>query len=208
MPTPLRPYAQHPVRLTAQVVADLIVLTWTAAWIWVAVAIHGGMLTLASAGFHLRDGAGGVASNLGSAGDGVRKTPLVGDTLAAPLAGAGSAAGQVASAGQEFGDRLTGAALPVAIAVAIAGAVPFVLPWLIVRWHYARRAGATAALLDRPGGQRLLALRAMTGRPTARLLALHPDPVGAWDRGDPEVTAALAALELRALGLRPAASRS
>jgi len=204
MPSPLRPYAQSPLRLTLQVGADLLAVAWTALWIWIATLIHAGLVTLGSAGFRLRDGAGGIASGLGHAGDGVRKTPLIGDALAAPLGSAGSAAGQVAGAGQDFGDRLTGAALPVAVAVAIAGAVPFVLPWLAARWRYARRAGATAALLSRPGGQRLLALRAMSGRPAARLLAIDPDPVAAWDRGDPAVTAALAALELRALGLRPA----
>jgi len=203
MPSPLRPYAQSPVRLMLQVVADLLAVAWTAAWIWIAVAVHAGLATLGSAGFRLRDGAGGIASGLGHAGSEVRRTPLVGDALAAPLGSAGSAAGTVADAGQQFGDRLTGAALPVAVAVAIAGAVPFVLPWLAARWRYARRAGATAALLGQPGGQRLLALRAMAGRPAPRLLAIDPDPVAAWERGDPQLTAALAALELRALGLRP-----
>jgi len=203
MPTPMRPYAQSPVRLTLQVVADAFAVAWTVAWIWVATLFHAGMLTLASAGFRLRDGAGGVSSSLGHAGDSVRKAPLVGDTLASPLQSAGSAAGQAASAGQDFGDRLTGAALPVAIVIALLGALPIVLPWLAARWRYARRAGATVAILRRPGGQRLLALRAMVNRPPARLLALDPDPVGAWDRGDERVTSALVALELRALGLRP-----
>jgi hypothetical protein len=203
MPTPLRPYAQSPARLILQIVADLAALAWTALWVWVAVGVHAGLLALASAGFRLRDGAGGIASGLGNAGDGVRRTPLVGDSLAAPLGSAGSAANQVADSGQQVGDRLTGAAVPVAVAVAIAGAVPILLPWLLARWRFARRAGSTAAILRRPGGERLLALRAMTNRPVPKLLVLDPDPVAAWERGDPDVTEALAALELRATGLRP-----
>lgn len=204
MPVPLRLYAQTPARRAGQICLDAVVLAWAVVWIWVATLVHRGMITLASAGFQLRDGAGGVASNLGRAGSEVRQAPLIGGTLAAPLGSAGSAAGQVADAGRQFGDRLTGASLVVAVAIAVAGALPVLIPWLTCRWRYARRAGSTAALVRRPGGQRLLALRALTGRPTARLLAVHDDPVTAWDEGDPEVTAALAALELRALGLRPA----
>jgi hypothetical protein len=79
-----------------------------------------------------------------------------------------------------------------------------VVPWLRARWRYARRAGSAVVLLRRPGGQRLLALRALARRPTGRLIAVHDDPIGAWFAGDPQVTAALAALELRSLGVRPA----
>jgi len=204
MPVPLRPYAETPVRLALQLAADLLALAWTAVWIRAAVLVHGGLRALASAGYDLRDGAGGVGGNLTRAGDTVHRTPLIGGALAEPLGAAGSAAGHVAAAGRTFGDRLSGGALPVAIAVAVLGALPVVLPWLVARWHYARRAGATSALARDPGGRRLLALRALTGRPAARLLAVDPDPVGAWDRGDERVTAALAALELRAAGLRPA----
>jgi hypothetical protein len=198
---PLRPYARNPLRLLLQLSADVLVLAWTAGWIWLARLVHDGLLALASAGFTMRNGAGGLESSLDRARDGVHQVPLAGAALAAPLGTAGSAAGQVASAGRAFGDRLTSAALPVAIALALAGALPIVLPWLAARCRYARRAGATQALLRHPGGQRLLALRAMAGRAPSRLLTVHPDPVQAWSDGDPEVTAALASLELRALGL-------
>jgi hypothetical protein len=208
MATPLRPYAQAPMRRGLQVLADVLVVAWTVGWIWVATLVHGGMEALASAGFRLRDGAGGVASNLDQAGESMRRTPIVGDALAAPLGSAGSAAGDVADAGRQFGDHLSTAALPVAVLVVVLGCLPVVLPWAYARWRYARRAGSTALLLQQPGGQRLLALRAMAGRPTARLLAVCPDPVDAWDRNDPQVTAALANLELRALGMRRAASPS
>ena len=42
----------------------------------------------------------------------------------------------------------------------------------------------------------------MTNRPVRRLLRVTPDPAAAWRRDDREVVQALAALELRALGLR------
>ncbi|HEY6797150.1 MAG TPA: hypothetical protein VI248_20960 [Kineosporiaceae bacterium] len=205
---PLRPYAMDPLRCSLQLCADALVLAWTAGWVWLAHLVHDGILVLASAGFTLQDGAGGLESGLNRARDGVHRTPWAGGTLAAPFDAAGSAAGKVADAGLAFGDGLRSAALPVAVALALLGSLPIALPWLAVRWRYARRAGATQVLLRQPGGQRLLALRAMAGRPPTTLLAVHPDPVLAWEDGDPEITAALAALELRALGLRRAALRT
>src|SRR5690349_11980190 len=206
MATPLRPYAEAPMRRGLQILADVLAVLWAALWIWIATLVHAGMESLASAGFRLQDGAGGLASGLGQAGDAMRRTPLVGDALAAPLGSAGSAASGVADAGHQFGDHLTAAALPVALLVVVLGTLPVLLPWGFARWRYARRAGSTAVLLAQPGGRRLLALRAMAGRPTARLLAVDPDPVAAWDRNDPQVTEALARLELRALGMRGAPS--
>ena len=49
----------------------------------------------------------------------------------------------------------------------------------------------------------LFALRALANRPLPRLTEISPDPVEAWRRGDSEVVRALAALELRSIGLRP-----
>jgi hypothetical protein len=69
--------------------------------------------------------------------------------------------------------------------------------WLAlrVRWVLAAR----SALLAGPD---LLALRALTCRPTATLRRVAPEPAAAWRRGDDDVVAALAAVELGALGLR------
>jgi len=64
----------------------------------------------------------------------------------------------------------------------------------------ARRAATAARLRDAGAGagEELLALRALTSRPLEELLAVAPDPMEAYRRGD---HAALAALELRANGL-------
>jgi hypothetical protein len=45
-------------------------------------------------------------------------------------------------------------------------------------------------------------MRALATQPLQRLAAVSADPVGDWRRGDPQVTARLAALELEHLGLR------
>jgi hypothetical protein len=54
-----------------------------------------------------------------------------------------------------------------------------------------------------PTGEDLLALRALATRPLNQLAGLGPDVAGAWRRGDPATVSALAALELRDLGLQP-----
>jgi hypothetical protein len=199
---PLRPYADRPGRFALQVVGDVLVAAWTAAWIWVAFQVHDAVVTLSGIGVRLRDGAGGISSNLAEAGNGVRRVPLVGDALAHPLTSAAGAAQHVAGAGQQLATDLTGFALWLAVGVAVLAIVPLAGPWLALRWRYARRAGAAAGLATSPGGARLLALRAMANQPARRLIAIDPDPVAAWDRRDPAVITALARLELRQMGLR------
>jgi hypothetical protein len=70
-----------------------------------------------------------------------------------------------------------------------------------MRWVLRVRA-AHRMLLD-SADPALFALRALTNRPLRQLHRVHPDPARAWRAGDPAATAALAELELAALGLRP-----
>jgi len=53
-----------------------------------------------------------------------------------------------------------------------------------------------------PAGEQLLALRALANRPLAKLVAISGDPVGAWRHQDAVAIHGLAALELRAAGVR------
>jgi hypothetical protein len=53
-----------------------------------------------------------------------------------------------------------------------------------------------------PAGRDLLALRALATQPLGRLTRVAPDVAEAWRRGDDATVDALAALELRQLGLR------
>ena len=50
--------------------------------------------------------------------------------------------------------------------------------------------------------QQLLALRALANRSPTRLAAVSADPVGGWRHEDPDTIRGLAALELRAAGIR------
>ena len=67
-----------------------------------------------------------------------------------------------------------------------------------------RRAGVAARVRNEPAGQDLLALRALATRPLNELTRLGPDIAQSWRNGDAAAVQALAALELKDLGLKPA----
>lgn len=203
----LRPYSGRPLRAVVQLMSDLMLIAWVAVWVQAARLVDEAVRQAARPGYALQSGAGGIASNLRNAGKGVTDVPLVGRPLGAPLTSASGAAGNVADAGRELGDRISGAALPLALAVALVPVVPVVLLWLSLRLRFALRAGACAAAARMPGGDSLLALRALATRSPQRLAALGPDLVDAWRRDDPDVVRRLAELELRLSGVGRRAPR-
>lgn len=197
----LQPYSTRPWRALVQLVSDLAVAAWVVLWVQAAQLVDQAVHQAARPGYALQSGAGGVASNLRNAGHGVAQVPLVGGPLGAPLSSAGGAAGHIADAGRDLGDRISGTALPLALAVALVPVVPVALLWLGLRLRFARRAGANANAARMPGGASLLALRALATRSPRRLAALGPDLVDGWRRDDPEVVRRLAELELRLSGV-------
>src|SRR5437016_6111770 len=78
-----------------------------------------------------------------------------------------------------------------------------VIAWTAVWVLVGRRKWTAFAVAATPAGEQLLALRALADRALRRLAAVSVDPVGAWRREDPTVIRGLAALELRAAGVRP-----
>jgi hypothetical protein len=196
------PYAATPGRALVQATSDLLVVLWLVLWFIIGRAVHTAVAAFAEVGRKVEGGANGIAGNLDSAGNGAGKIPLVGDTVSKPLTAAGNAARDLAGAGHGLDTRATTLAVILALAVAIPPALAVLVPWLLLRLRFARRAGAAAELSRTPGGDRLLALRALTNRPLNRVLTVGDDPVEAWRRGDPDTIRQLAALELRAVGLK------
>ena len=74
--------------------------------------------------------------------------------------------------------------------------------WLPRRLRWAREATAANRILSAEDATELLAVRAVAHRGLAQLAGLPTGTVRGWRTGDPEAAAVLAALELRALGLR------
>ncbi|QCB93215.1 hypothetical protein [Cellulomonas shaoxiangyii] len=201
----MRFYAQDGPRRARQVVGDLAVLAWVAAWVWVARRLHDVVARLGAPGRTLEDAGTSLRDSLGSAGDSVAGIPVVGDDVRAPFDAAGGAAASIAAAGVQVQEGAARLALAAAVAVALGPVLVVLVAWLRARVSFARRAGAAARLVDSAADLDLFALRALATQPVTRLAHVCDDPAGAWRRGDPDVVRALAALELRSLGVRPPA---
>jgi hypothetical protein len=196
------PYATTPARLVAQLISDLVVIAWTAVWVLVGMAVHSAVSTIAEVGRQVETGANGVADNLGSAGDSTDDVPFVGGALAKPLRAASEAALDIAGAGHSLDTTASWLAWVLALAVAAPPILFVAMPWLFLRVRFFRRKWTALTLVRTPAGEQLLALRALANRPLAKLAAISVDPVGAWRREDAGAIHGLAALELRAAGVR------
>jgi len=196
------PYATMPGRLMSQLFSDAVVIAWTAIWVFVGMAVHSAVATLAEFGYQVESGANGVAGNLDSAGSSADDIPLIGDSLAKPLSAAGDAAREIAGAGQTLGVTAGWLAWVLAFAVAAPPILAVAMPWLYLRVRFFRRKWTAITLASTAAGEQLLALRALANRPLAKLTAVSDDPVGAWRSQDQRAIRGLAALELRSAGMR------
>lgn len=191
-------YAETTGRRTSQALADAAVLAWVVLWWWLSRVIHDLVAALGTPGRSLAGASERLASGFRDVANAVDGAPLVGGVLRSPfaeLAGAAETLGGVGTAQDAAAAVLADwlAALVLLAPVLTVGVV-----WLVVRVRGARRAGAARRLRDL-GDHDLLALRALVTRPTRQLLAVSDTPVADWRAGRTE---ALAALELRRLGLR------
>jgi hypothetical protein len=146
----------------------------------------------------------GAGDSIRGAFDGAARTaagvPFVGDDLARALSTGTDAGDSLAGSGRDLAASVASAATGVAAAIVLVGIVPVVVVWFALRARWVRAARSARAARD--AGPDLLALQALTRRPTRTLLAVTPQPASAWRHGDPAAIAALAGIELAALGLR------
>jgi hypothetical protein len=194
-------YSDIPARRSRQLAGDIWLLVWTVAWIWIAVKLHGLIMSLAAPGQAIADGATSLAGNFDSAGESLNGVPLIGDALSTPFSGMSSAANAMASAGQAEADAVATLAMFVAVALAVLAFASFAAFWLPLRYTFIRKASAAQRFVDSDQDLDLFALRAMTRQPLHVLARIDPDPAGAWRRGDRRVIDALAELELKSEGL-------
>lgn len=195
------PYATTPVRMTGQLVSDVLAAAWITVWVMIGLAVHHAIAAIAGVGRQVNGSATGLSENLNSAGDSADRIPLVGDTVAKPLRAASEAALDLAGAGANLNTTATWLAVLLAIAVAGPPILAVAMPWLFLRIRFFRRKWTVISLAQTPAGEQLLALRALANRPLRRLTEVSGDPVGAWRRQDAEAVRGLAALELRSAGV-------
>lgn len=199
---PMKLYAETPVRRTAQISADVLLLVWILAWAWAGSTVHDATLELAGPGRQLTESATGLSGAMQDAGGALGDLPIVGDEARAPFDEASGAADRLAEAGREQVRSVERLALWLGLAVA---SIPILLACLVHvprRVRFVRRASAGARFVDAGEDLDLFALRALAHQPMHVLAKVSDDPAGAWRRGDRAVTDRLAELELRTVGLR------
>jgi hypothetical protein len=199
---PVKIYADRPATVLRQLLTDALVVVWVYLWIKAAMWLHDLVQKLATPGRKLEEAGSGIADNLADAGGKVGRVPIVGDELTAPFTKAADAARSVAEAGRDQQALVDDLALWLSISVAVFPLALVLLVWLPLRVRWIRRAGAAAALRGGAAGRDLLALRALATQPLRRLAKIDPDVATRWREEDPSTVDALAALELRSLGLR------
>jgi hypothetical protein len=194
-------YADRPGIGLRQVTSDLLVLAWVVFWIWLGTEVYDAVMKLAVPGQKIEGAGERMAGGLSDASAKVNGIPAVGDELASPFDQAAGAARALAEAGRDQQEAVHNLAV---LLVVLLLAVPLSLVlfvWLPVRIRWVQRASYAAAIRGGRGGQDLLALRALANQPLRRLATVHPEPASAWRDGDESVIQALAAMELRSLGL-------
>jgi hypothetical protein len=200
----VRIYADRPAAIARQLLTDVLVVVWVYLWIRAAMWLHDLIQKLAVPGRKLEGAGSGIADNLADAGGKVGRVPIVGDELTTPFTKAADAARSLADAGHQQQELVGQIALWVSLALLVFPLGLVLLVWLPLRIRWGMRAGAAAALRSAPAGRDLLALRALATQPLRRLAAIDPDVAAKWRAADPSTVAALAALELRGLGLNGA----
>lgn len=77
-------YSDMPARRARQLAGDLWLVGWTVAWTWIAVKLHGLIMSLAAPGQAICDGATSLASSITSAGEALAELELREEGLRLP----------------------------------------------------------------------------------------------------------------------------
>ncbi|CAN5696540.1 hypothetical protein BH24ACT26_BH24ACT26_18680 [soil metagenome] len=191
-------YAEVPSLRLRQIAADALVAAWIAAWVRIGLWVDELVNRLAGPGRALERAGAGLARPLRDAGREVAEIPVVGDALQSPLESAASAAGDFAGVGASQQDVVHSLAVTLGLLFAVLPILVALLVYLPGRLRWVREATAASRLRLDSDDLELFALRALATRPLSELRRATPDPAAAFRAGD---HAALAALELQALGL-------
>jgi hypothetical protein len=196
-------YAESPARRGRQIAADMMVTAGLLGCLWVGTGVHDLTAGLAEPGRALESAGTSLSDRMDDAAEAAGNIPLAGDELAAPFEGAEDASRAIEDAGVRQQQVVATLATGLGWATGGIPALFLVLLWLPRRLRFARQASQAARLRAADAGLDLLALRALARQPLADLAALGPAAVAGWRDQDADAVEALAALELRQLGLRP-----
>ena len=197
-------YAETAGLRARQLLGDLAVLAWTAAWVAAGLALYRLVEKLAVPGARVEQAGSNFASDVAEIQQKVGRLPVVGNELQDPfgrLSGVGRTLADAGATQQEVVHQL---ALWLGVVAAAVPIVALLMVWLPRRVAWSREAGAASRLRLDGADLELFALRAVANRSLRELHKVTPDPAGDLRAGEFE---ALADLELRALGLRAGSPR-
>ncbi|WP_159945157.1 MULTISPECIES: hypothetical protein [unclassified Nocardiopsis] len=197
-------YADRPLRALLQLTSDLIAVAWVYLWVRAALWLRETILALNRPGELLASTGRGLTEHMDNAAEQARRVPLAGEALSTPFTSMSGSGESLTAAGDSFQESVASLALTLPLLTVLVPVLLVAATWLPLRARWVRQAGAVRRTrgLTPEARSRLLALRALTSVPPARLARVHEDPVGAWHTDDSRAVAALATLELRRLGLR------
>ena len=196
----MRLYAAAPARGARQVLGDLLLLAWIAAWAWAGREVWAATLELGRPGRATATAADDMAARFHDVEGRIDGIPGVGDDLAAPFSGAADAAESLAEAGRSQAETVADVALLAGLAVFLVPVLLVAVLYVPLRVRFVRRASAGRRLVG--ADPALLALRALANQPLRSLTKISGDPVTAWRENDQATVRRLADLELRTLGLK------
>lgn len=194
-------YADLPARRTRQIIADVLVLLWVVIWVRTGFAVRDTVLGALGPARSLEAAGDSLQGSLADVAARVEGIPLLGEAISTPFDAAAAAGETMRQAGADLVAYVDRTALIAGVTTALLPVVLVVLPWLLFRIAFARRARALTLLLASEDPLDLLALRALATQPVGTLTRVSPTPAHDWRIGRPDVVAQLAALELRRAGV-------
>ena len=194
-------YADATPRFTLQLALDAAVVAWVIVWIWLGTVVHDGVVALATPGERISSSARDLAGSLADAGGALDGTPLIGDGIASPFESAAEASRGIAQASDNSVAAIERFGFWLGVVVAVVPILYVLARFLPGRIRFVRNANAGQRLALGPADLEVFALRALTTQPLHRLTRVSPDPAGGLRRGETDVIAGLAALEMTRLGL-------
>ena len=199
----MRIYSLHRPRLIRQIIADVASLVMIMIAFIAAGRVRAQILEYRQFGGDLISSGADIKDALSGFADQVRQTPFVGTALGDTVEESVVLPEQLVGAGEQLQQALSDFA---GLAWTITALVPLLcvlIVWIPWRAAFAARSVQMAKLARSEGGLDLLAQRALAQAPADAVLRIHPRAARTVHHDD-SVRDALAALQLRSFGHRPA----
>lgn len=180
----------------------MFVVAWSVVWILIGRATYDLVAHLAAPVRMLQSAGRSYDDRLDAIGLQLTDLPIIGSRLAEAFQAASTPGADVSASAADLAVTIDRLARMLGFSTALVPILLVVLPWLLLRGMFVRRAAEASHLIRSEAGTSLIALQALAQQPVRELLAIDPDPAAAWRRGDELVIARLADLQLRDCGVR------